>query len=87
MKLYYGLYHDKEKCEIKIITNPNCLIRNEDFITDEIKFFNSCYYVSTNRKEIRLFALKLKEKWTQEAYEKYKKIELMDIKKVYKKRE
>lgn len=83
-KEYYGLYHNKEKMEITIIKNPNCAINSND-VTDEVIYFNNCYYVSTNRKALMAKAENLREEWIDEAKEVLNKLLSMVIKRKHKK--
>lgn len=84
-ELYYGLYHNKKQAEIKIITNPNCMIDSSK-LTSELKYFNDCYYLSTDRNLIKQKAEEIRSEWIAEAFEKYKTFYAIKIKKKYNKR-
>lgn len=77
----YGLYHWKEKKQIKVITNPN-LYTN---YTDEIKEFNDFYYVSTNLKKLKELASQLKNEWIKEAENEFNKTKNIKIERIFNK--
>lgn len=73
----YQLYYSKKDSEIKIDKLKKVFQGIE--ITDEVKYYNDCFYFCSDRKKLKEKAIEIKNEWISEArivLEKYESIEI-----------
>lgn len=72
----YSLYFNKNKCEIVLKKMGKIILGNP---TEEVKQFNDCYYISTNRKALKQKGMEIRERWIEETRERLEALESIKI--------
>lgn len=81
----FSLYHNKKGIEIKIekVKDYKKWFLELPCKGNEILEYNSCYYISNDRKALNELAKEIKENWIKEHEELLKKYQNMEVKRKY----